>query len=232
MFQVKEMGRGKERVKMSSIASFIFGYGIKSEDFGEYGLPIIKTKNFKDGYVKVIPNNPRTNNKYDEKYLIKNGDLLMVVDGACGESAIWRESENGWLNQHISKICIENATTRDYVSFIMKTDAFKEYIQSNIVVTTIPHMQRDVVKNFEMYLPTIEEQQTLQPEFDEIRHKHEKIAQYKAKAQEAIQRLIPGAEKKQENVIVTSPSKSVTTIEAEQVVPKKLKLKLPKPIAT
>jgi hypothetical protein len=36
------------------------------------------------------------------------------------------------------------------------------------------------------------EQQTLQADFDEIRRKHEKIAEYKAKAQEAIQRLIPG----------------------------------------
>jgi len=43
-------------------------------------------------------------------------------------------------------------------------------------------------------LPSLTEQQSLQADFDEIRHKHEKIAIYKAKAQEAIQRLIPGAE--------------------------------------
>jgi type I restriction enzyme S subunit len=193
MFEVKWMGMGKERVKLGDIAQFTFGYGIKSEDFGQIGLPIIKTKNFKDSQVTILNPNPRTNNKYDDKYLITHGDLLMVVDGACGESAIWRENENGWLNQHVSKLTISNETTRMYIAYIMKGEAFKEYIQSHIVVTTIPHMQRDVAKNFETPLPTLTEQQTLQSDFDEIRHKHAKIAEYKAKAQQAIRRLIPGA---------------------------------------
>jgi restriction endonuclease S subunit len=180
MFQVKEMGRGQARVKLGEITTFTFGYGVKSEDFGEVGLPIIKTKNFNDGNVSIISSNPRSNKKYDDKYLIKKGDLLMVVDGACGESAIWREDENGWLNQHVAKLSIDNETTRMYIAFVMKGDLFKEYIQSNVVVTTIP-------------LPPLTEQQTLQADFEEIRHKHAKIATYKAKAQEAIQRLIPGA---------------------------------------
>ena len=194
MFQVKEMGRGKERVKLGSIATFTFGYGIKSEDFGESGLPIIKTKNFKDGGVSIISSNPRSDKNYDDKYLIKKGDLLMVVDGACGESALWLDNENAWLNQHVAKLSIENQTTRMYIAFVMKGDDFKEYIQSNVVITTIPHMQRDVAKNFEIPLPPLAEQQTLQSDFDEIRHKHAKIAYYKAKAADAIKRLIPGAE--------------------------------------
>jgi len=45
----------------------------------------------------------------------------------------------------------------------------------------------------EIPLPPLTEQQMLQSDFDEIRHKHAKITTYKAKAQEAIQRLIPGA---------------------------------------
>jgi type I restriction enzyme S subunit len=194
MFRVKEMGRGQPRVKLGEVASFTFGYGIKSEDFGDSGLPIIKTKNFKDGAVTILSGgNPRTEKKYDDKYLIRKGDLLMVVDGACGESALWLENENGWLNQHVAKLSIENEITRMYVALVMKGDEFKEYIQSNVVVTTIPHMQRDVAKNFEIPLPPLTVQQVLQSDFDEIRHKHAKIAVYKAKAQEAIQRLIPGA---------------------------------------
>ena len=193
MFQVKEMGRGQPRVKLGVVASFTFGYGIKSEDFGDSGVHIIKTKNFQDGQVSILSSNPRTDKIYDEKYKVKKGDLLMVVDGACGETAIWREDENGWLNQHVAKLTIENETTRMYVAFVMKGEMFREHIQANIVVTTIPHMQRDVAKNFEIPLPPLAEQQTLQSDFDEIRHKHEKIKIYNAKAQDAIRRLIPGA---------------------------------------
>jgi restriction endonuclease S subunit len=191
VFQVKEMGRGKEPVKLGSIGEFTFGYGIKSGDFGESGIPIIKTKNFQNGKVSIVPGNQRSTNVYDSKYRIKYGDLLMVVDGACGESGIWRESEDGWLNQHVAKIHIENETTRMFVLCMMKTDMFKDYIQSNVVVTTIPHMQRDVAKNFELPLPSLAEQESLQADFDEIKQKYQKIATYKARANTAIQRLIP-----------------------------------------
>jgi restriction endonuclease S subunit len=52
-----------------------------------------------------------------------------------------------------------------------------------------------MLNELQIPLPPLAEQQTLQSDFDEIRHKHAKIAEYKAKAQEAIRRLIPGANK-------------------------------------
>jgi restriction endonuclease S subunit len=51
------------------------------------------------------------------------------------------------------------------------------------------HLFKDIL----IPLPPLAEQQRLQPDFDEIRHKHAKIAEYRAKAKEAIERLIPGA---------------------------------------
>lgn len=48
-------------------------------------------------------------------------------------------------------------------------------------------------QNIELQLPPLAEQQTLQSDFEEIRHKHAKIAEYKKKAQDAVKRLIPGA---------------------------------------
>ena len=59
-------------------------------------------------------------------------------------------------------------------------------------------------------LPPLTEQQTLQSDFDEIRHKHAKIAEYKAKAQAAIQRLIPGADHS-EDAASTSTTNEVIT---------------------
>ena len=58
------------------------------------------------------------------------------------------------------------------------------------------NMDMDTFLNLEIPLPSLAEQQTLQSDFDEIRHKHAKIAEYKAKAQEAISRLIPNSNPK------------------------------------
>jgi len=68
----------------------------------------------------------------------------------------------------------------------------KNIMENLANVTTIPGITRSSLIEIQIPLPPLTEQQTLQSDFDEIRHKHAKIAIYKAKAQEAIQRLIPG----------------------------------------
>jgi restriction endonuclease S subunit len=69
----------------------------------------------------------------------------------------------------------------------------KELVYQCGRATAQMNMDMDTFRNLEIPLPPLSEQQTLQADFDEIRHKHAKIVIYKAKAQEAIQRLIPGA---------------------------------------
>jgi restriction endonuclease S subunit len=59
--------------------------------------------------------------------------------------------------------------------------------------TGLKNLNTNLFMEIEIPLPPLTEQQILQGDFDEIRHKNQKIATYKAKAQEAIQRLIPGA---------------------------------------
>jgi len=59
--------------------------------------------------------------------------------------------------------------------------------------TTIPGITRASLVDILIPLPPLAEQQTLQSDFEEIRNKHAKIAEYKKKAQDAIKRLIPGA---------------------------------------
>jgi hypothetical protein len=80
----------------------------------------------------------------------------------------------------------------DYLYFVVKHT--EEYIKTLPEGTVQQNLNRDVLRSVEIPLPSLAEQQTLQSDFDEIRHKHAKIAEYKAKAQEAIQRLIPGAQ--------------------------------------
>ena len=86
----------------------------------------------------------------------------------------------------------------------------KEVLENLANVTTIPGITKTSLVNIEIPLPTLTEQQTLQSDFDEIRRKHAKIAEYKAKAQAAIQRLIPGA----------APTEEATPVEeVEEEVP-------------
>jgi len=153
---------GFDMVKLGDIAkSFTFGYGIKSADFGESGMPIIKTKNFKGNEVLLLENNPRTTGTYKEEYRIKKGDLLVVIDGACGDFGFWNNQEDGWLNQHVAKIDFENELTKKFVYYSLFSPAYRAHICSETVSTTIAHMPRDTIKNYKIPLPSLERQQQI-----------------------------------------------------------------------
>ena len=107
--------------------------------------------------------------------------------------------------QDCAKISIENPITKMYVFYSLQGQSFDEYIEANTTKTTIGHISRGVVREIEIPLPSLAEQQTLQSDFDEIKHKHAKIAEYKAKAQAAIHRLIPGATVEAEKQKNTQP---------------------------
>jgi hypothetical protein len=97
----------------------------------------------------------------------------------------------------------------DYLYFALKNE--EEYIKTLPEGTVQKNMNRDVLRGVELQVPPLTEQQTLQSDFDEIRHKHAKIAVYKAKEQEAIQRLIPGANTDLEDAVkaVAEPAEVV-----------------------
>jgi type I restriction-modification system DNA methylase subunit len=153
---------GFEMVKLGDIAkTFTFGYGIKSADFGESGMPIIKTKNFKGNEVLLLQNNPRTIAIYKEEYRIKKGDLLVVIDGACGDFGFWNNQEDGWLNQHVAKIEVENEITKKFIYYSLFSPTYRTHIGSETVSTTIAHMPRDTIKNYKIPLPSLERQQQI-----------------------------------------------------------------------
>jgi len=86
---------------------------------------------------------------------------------------------------------VSEKTTDAYIYYWLTQN--KELVYQCGRATAQMNMDMDTFRNLELPLPPLTEQQTLQSDFDEIRHKHAKIATYKAKAQEGIQRLIPGA---------------------------------------
>jgi type I restriction-modification system DNA methylase subunit len=177
MFQVKEMGRGKARVKLGEVCEISHGKRVtKKENLGTI-YPVYgggndtfrtDTKN-RDGFTcKVsrfgISEHNCVQNIYGDYWLMDSG---FTVNGVCEK------------------------TIDAYIYYWLMQS--KELVYQCGRATAQMNMDMDTFRNLEIPLPPLTEQQTLQSDFDEIRHKHAKISTYKAKAQEAIQRLIPGA---------------------------------------
>jgi restriction endonuclease S subunit len=192
MFQVKEMGRGQVRVKLGEVIKKVKSGKTNSTEAsgsGEYNFY---------GCTAKVPTN--THSSYDfegDEYLLfaksggnaktKVGENLgigkfhYVTGKTAGNIAVFQYNVNSTI------------ATCQFTYYLLKTKL--EEIQLLADYTTgNGNINIELVYNtIELQLPPLTEQQTLQSDFDEIRHKHAKIAEYKAKAQAAIQRLIPGA---------------------------------------
>jgi type I restriction-modification system DNA methylase subunit len=172
MFQVKEMGRGQPRVKLGDVCEFKRGKMITKKDLIEGEFPVIGGGLSPMGY----------HNSF-------NRDAYTVLISQSGENAgyVSRYTKSIWASDCFSVSSTQ--ITDDFIYFLLK----QKQDEINFLKTgsAQPHIYPSSIDGIEIPLPPLTQQQTLQPDFDEIRHKHEKIAYYKAKAQEAIAAHIP-----------------------------------------
>jgi len=176
MFQVKEMGRGQARVKLGEVCDFWGGKAVKKEDRSETGTIPYYGSNGITGFMDT--------SIFDGRYIITG------QDGTLG--TFYNVDGKFWASNHTHILRPKEQATlhHDFLYYSLSVNFDVDKIQTG---SCIPKITLANIKDVEIPLPPLTEQQTLQSDFDEIRHKHAKIATYKAKAQEAIQRLIPGA---------------------------------------
>ena len=175
MFQVKEMGRGQARVKLGEVCEIRSGKSLTKEDLAGGDVPVIGGGVSPMGYHNA-----------------HNKEAYAVVISQVGSAGnVSRYPVKSWITNngmtiHPKGTQIDND---DILYYLLKNiqDDIKGFAEG----TAQPKLSSASVLSLELQLPPLTEQHALQADFDEIRHKHAKIATYKAKAQEAIQRLIP-----------------------------------------
>ena len=179
MFQVKEMGRGQPRVKLGEVCDVKCGKPMPKTDIIEGDIPVIG-----GGISPMGFHNISTHDAYTP----------MISQRGENSGYVSRYSSKTWITSNAviptlkSNLMLAN---NDVLYYVLKCN--EEAFYNIVVKTAQPMLTVGNLLLVELQLPPLTEQQTLQSDFDEIRHKHAKIASYKAKAQEAIQRLIPSA---------------------------------------
>ncbi len=70
--------------RVEDVAKVISGYAFKSKDFQDKGIPVIKIKNIRKGYVDLTDTQYVDNEflSLDKKYYVKNGDILISLTGS------------------------------------------------------------------------------------------------------------------------------------------------------
>lgn len=98
---------------LGDVATYINGRAFKPDEWKETGLPIIRIQNLTNS--SCVCN--RTCQKYEDKYLVKEGDLLFAWSASLG-AHIWH-GEDGWLNQHIFKVVPKDNIEKMYLYYYL-----------------------------------------------------------------------------------------------------------------
>ena len=145
---------GISKVPLGEVARYINGRAFKPDDWGKDGLPIIRIQNLNDHEAEF--------NYYEggveEKYLIKNGDLL-VSWSASLDAFIWNRGD-AILNQHIFKV-MEHPSSVDRMYLYLALKEVMQEIRDQTHGATMKHINKPEFEAFEIPLPPLPEQKRI-----------------------------------------------------------------------
>lgn len=146
--------------KLWDLATYINGKAFKPTDFSAVGLPVIKITELKYGI------SPATNlyaGDYEEKYLLKTGDLLFAWSGnpeTSLDAFRWSGGE-ALLNQHIFRVIPQDGIDQTYLFFLLK------YLRRTFIrtardkATSMGHVKISDLKRLIAFIPPFSEQKAI-----------------------------------------------------------------------
>lgn len=143
-----------ETVRLGDVATYINGFAFKPSDWSDSGLPIIRIQN-------LTGNDYETNyydKDYSEKFLVKNGDVLISWSASLGVYE-WK-GENALLNQHIFKVVFDKLDV-DKKYFINAVSYLLDEMSRNVHGSTMKHITKPAFDKTPFPLPPLEIQREI-----------------------------------------------------------------------
>ncbi len=145
---------GWKEVTLRDIAEFINGRAFKPSEWETEGKIIIRIQDLTGN----IDNPNFTTKTFEEKYLVKSGDLL-ISWSATLNAFIWNK-EKGWLNQHIFKVAEKkDAIDKKYLFYLIKTKINE--MKKNTHGSTMKHITKGDFETIKILLPPIATQKKI-----------------------------------------------------------------------
>ncbi len=147
---------------LDDLGSYLNGMAFKPEDWTGTGYPIIRIQNLTN------PDRPlnRTKRTFDERYLVRSGDLL-ISWSATLDAFIW-EGEDGVLNQHIFKVTPSPAVDPVFLYHASRKAIADLIAGEHLHGSTMKHINRGPLLSHAVCLPPLAEQRRIVAKLDAL----------------------------------------------------------------
>ena len=142
-------------VELGKHVEILSGFAFKSNLFNNQnkGLPVVRIRDVKPAISKTY-----YSGKFDDKFLLNNGDLLVGMDGEFNCTR-W-QGGRALLNQRVCRISVKTNHLNEKYLFYFLPKALK-LIEDKSNFVTVKHLSVKQIKEIEIPLPPIEEQQRI-----------------------------------------------------------------------
>lgn len=141
-------------VELGEVAEYINGFAFKPSDWHQTGTPIVRIQNLTASSKKI---NTTERKDIPDKYLIKNGDLLISWSATIG-FYIWRGG-SAYLNQHIFKVKTKDKILKKYLYFL--GNEIIEEIKKKVHGNTMTHITKGMFNSIKIPLPPLSVQKEI-----------------------------------------------------------------------
>lgn len=149
-----------KEMTLGTVATYINGRAFKPSEWESKGLPIIRIQNLTDSSVSYNYSQAT----YEEKYLVKNGDLLFAWSASLG-AHIWKR-EDAWLNQHIFKVIPNDGIDKMYLFYFLQKITAELYAKAH--GTGMVHITKAPFMSTPIQVPSIEKQKEIVTHIEEL----------------------------------------------------------------
>lgn len=152
-----------EQRKFGDDNDLLTGYPFESEKYVEEGINLVRGMNVKRGFLDLSDDICVKWNSSEgiENYLLKDGDILIQMDGALIGKSYARISENqlpALLVQRVTRARTQKGkASADFMYQTIQRD-FLTYIKMNKTETAVPHLSLNDIRDFKIMVPKLAEQ--------------------------------------------------------------------------
>ena len=116
-----------DALALGSLVKLQGGYSFRSENFCDFGIPVIRISDIQDGAVATEEATRHPSIKISSQFLIQDGDFLVAMSGATtGKVGVFRNQVPAYQNQRVGRFVVRDntRTTREFVGHLVRSHAF------------------------------------------------------------------------------------------------------------
>lgn len=146
--------------RLGDLATYLNGRAFKPSEWKQTGLPIVRIQNLnkKEAEYNYSPE------IYEDRYLIKNGDLLFAWSASLG-AHIWKGGD-AWLNQHIFKVVPKPGVDKLFLYYGLCNVVNELYSKTH--GSGMVHVTKGKFEDTTISAPSITEQQRIVEKIEEL----------------------------------------------------------------